>query len=190
MDDLDIDLGICRVRPLRTADAEGLARHADDREVSIQLRDGFPSPYTLADAQGWLELVVAARPATDFAIEVEGEAAGAVGLIPGEARSAEVGYWLGRRCWGRGIATAAVRALSAHAFDRFDLDRLRASVFAGNAASVRVLEKAGYAREGLDRAAAFKDGRTIDLLRFGLARGDHRPGPNSSTDEPRGGTGR
>lgn len=71
---------------------------------------------------------------------------------------------LGEAHWGRGIATAAVRAVTAHAFREHGLRRLFAVPFAWNGASARVLEKAGYTLEGRMRQSAFKDGEVVDQL--------------------------
>ncbi|NIR77506.1 MAG: GNAT family N-acetyltransferase, partial [Gemmatimonadetes bacterium] len=76
-----------------------------------------------------------------------GEAAGGIGISPGrdvERVSAEVGYWLGRAHWGRGIMTEVVRRFTAWAIERFELTRIFALPYARNRASARVLEKAGY----------------------------------------------
>ena len=86
--------------------------------------------------------------------------------------SAEIGYWLGRPFWGRGIATAAVKVLTAYGFETLGLIRIDARVRTGNAASVRVLEKVGYQREGLLRRAALKDGVPVDNLLYAILRED------------------
>ena len=65
----------------RVDDASALALHANNRRVWADLRDRFPSPYTLDDADAWLRHCVRAVPATDFAIEVDGEAAGGIGVV-------------------------------------------------------------------------------------------------------------
>ena len=172
---MNLRLSRCTIRPWAQGDAGALVRHADEREVWRNLRERFPHPYTAADAAGWIAFVSRQDPATHFAIEVDGEAAGGIGFTLGEdvhARMAEVGYWLGRAVWGRGIATEALRAVTAHAFAAHPLDRLQACVFAWNPASVRVLEKAGYLREALLRRAVTKDGETTDMLIYGILRDD------------------
>ena len=166
-----LKLSRCTVRPWAESDAPALVRYADDREVWRNLRDRFPHPYTAAVAESWLTFATRQDPPTHFAIEVDGEAAGGIGFTFGEdvhARTAEIGYWLGRAVWGRGIATEALRAVTAHAFAAHPLDRLQACVFAWNPASVRVLEKAGYVREALLRRAVTKDGETTDMLIYGI----------------------
>ena len=100
-------------------------------------------------------------PQLSFAIEVGGSAVGGISLHRGvdvERFGAELGYWLGAPFWGRGITTAAVRLVSAYAFEACGLERVFAMPYARNAASARVLEKAGFVREGVLRRHAFKDG--------------------------------
>ena len=87
-----------------------------------------------------------------------------------ERVSAEIGYWLGESCWGRGIVTEALRAVTAEAFRRFELRRIYALPFADNPASVRVLEKAGYVLEGRLRQSAIKDGQIRDQLLYATYR--------------------
>jgi RimJ/RimL family protein N-acetyltransferase len=106
---------------------------------------------------------------TKFAIEVDGEAVGGIGVIPGadiERFSAEIGYWLGEPFWGRGIVSEALILISERAFERLNLLRLFALAFAENAASTRVLEKAGYACEGVLKSGAVKHGRVYDQLLY------------------------
>jgi RimJ/RimL family protein N-acetyltransferase len=112
---------------------------------------------------------------THFAIEVDGEAVGGIGLEPQadiERASAEVGFWLGEVCWGRGIMTQAVRAFSEFALNRPGCVRLYASVLEWNPASMRVLEKSGYQREGRMRRSAVKDGRIVDRILYARVRDD------------------
>jgi len=171
---VEIDLGPWSIRSWRAGDQDALVRHADDREVWINLRDRFPHPYTAADARAWLRLVEETTPETNFAIAVEGEAVGGVGITLNDdvfRRSAEIGYWLGRRFWGRGIATSVVAAMTDWAFTHLDVCRLYAGVFEWNPASARVLERAGFVLEGRLCRSATKDGRTIDQFLYAIVRG-------------------
>jgi RimJ/RimL family protein N-acetyltransferase len=143
--------------------------HANNRKIWLNLRDRFPHPYTRADAQRWLKQITAAESDLNFAIDVGGEAVGGIALVLGsdvERCSAEIGYWLGEQFWGRGISTAAVIALTDYAFQNLKLTRVFAVPFARNDASVRVLEKAGYLREGLLRRSAIKDGVVLDQFMY------------------------
>lgn len=159
------------LRPFRPADAAALARHANERLIWQNMRDRFPHPYTLADSQRYIDFATspAAEQELALCIEVEGEAAGSISLLfkhDISRRAAETGYWLGWAHWGRGIATAAVRALTDYGFAQVDLTRIYALVFSSNEASARVLSKAGFELEGRLRQAVTKDGCTQDGLLF------------------------
>jgi [ribosomal protein S5]-alanine N-acetyltransferase len=135
----------------------------------MHLRDRFPFPYELQHARTFLGWLSSQPSATVWAIEVGGEAAGGIGIerqSDVERVSAEIGYWLGEQVWGRGIATDALRAITTEAFTRYDLTRLYAVPFADHHASVRVLEKAGYVREGHMRQSAIKGGTIRDQLLY------------------------
>ncbi len=165
----------CILRDWRIEDAPSLARHADNKKIWVNVRDRFPSPYTLEDAEHWVRHCLRALPATDFAIEVGGEVVGGIGVVlhdDVERVSAELGFWLGEAVWGRGVMTDAVTAFVPWAFDRFTLTRIYAHVFEFNGGSARVLEKAGFVREALLRRAVIKDGRVIDQWLFACIRED------------------
>lgn len=139
----------------------------------MHLRDRFPFPYEIEQARTFLGWIAKQPSPTVWAIEVNGEAVGGIGIelhTDVERVSAEIGYWLGEAMWGRGIATEALKAVTAEAFKRFDITRLYALPFADHAASVRVLEKAGYVREGHLRRSAIKDGKVRDQLLFAAYR--------------------
>jgi RimJ/RimL family protein N-acetyltransferase len=153
------------IRPWTDTDAESLVKYADNILIWNNLRDYFPSPYTPEHAHDWLEKTVGAEPLINFAIDLEGEAIGGVGLIlNGDvyALSAEVSYWVGEPFWGKGIATEAVRQLTEYTFYYFNIVRLYAEVFETNKSSMRVLEKNGYYLEGLRRKAVFKNNVLMD----------------------------
>jgi len=156
-------------------DCQRLAELANNRNVSINLRDVFPYPYTLADAEEWIAHCESQRGAsTQFAIVVERQLVGGIGFEPqpGVYRiCADIGYWVAQPFWGCGIATAAVLEASRRAFAEFAFERLQARVFAWNPASMRVLEKAGYQIEGRMRRSVIKDGQIIDSVIYALLRG-------------------
>ncbi len=164
-----------RLRPWAKADAPALAALADDRAIWRNMRDQFPHPYTPDHATFFFN-TVANQPekALIRALELpDGRVAGSVGVHFKEdvnRRSAELGYWLGRAFWGRGLMTEAARALTEHAFATYDLARIYAMVFAWNPASGRVLEKAGFTLEARLRDAITKDGTTVDGLLYARLR--------------------
>jgi ribosomal-protein-alanine N-acetyltransferase len=158
-------------------DAESVVRHANSINVARQLRDRFPHPYTRANASAFLKATLSAPEPSNLAIDVDGEAIGAIGYVPGvdvERFSAEIGYWLGESYWGRGIATEALQLVTAHVFDAFNMLRLFALPFADNAGSIRVLEKAGYVREAVLRSSSVKYGQPRDQLLYARVNGTWR----------------
>lgn len=171
-----MQLSNAEIRPWQASDAESLAHHANDRDVWKNLRDGFPHPYRLEDAKRFLSFT----PDTFFCIAVDDQAAGGIGLSRRgdvERYSAELGYWLGRAFWGRGIITEAVEAVSRHGFDDLGLERIYALPYAHNQASCRVLEKCGFVLEGVMRRSAFKEERFVDQIMYGRIRGEEAPPP-------------
>jgi RimJ/RimL family protein N-acetyltransferase len=166
-------LSRCTLRSWRRGDEASLVRHADNRNVSRNLKDRFPSPYTPVDAEAWITYSIAQRPDTSLAIAMDDAVVGGIGIDVGTdvfRRSAEIGYWLGEPFWGRGIATEALGAMTEYAFEHFDICRLEAGVFEWNPASMRVLEKNGYVLEGRARLGIVKDGRLGDRLLYALVR--------------------
>ncbi len=166
-----MDVSDVRLRPWREDDVPELVRLADDRLVWQQLRDAFPHPYTAEAGRGWVAPATARPPATHFAVVCGGVLVGGAGYLPGqdvERVGAEVGYWIGRPYWGRGLATAAVRELVNVTAGRGGFTRLFALPFAANAASCRVLEKAGFTLDAVLRRSAIKDGRVVDQCLYSL----------------------
>lgn len=171
------------IRPYILDDAPELSRLANNPSVANRLRNRFPSPYTLQDAQSWLSSSMASGPGPEvFAIcrFNDGAMLGGIGLYPRddvEHRNAEVGYWLAEGYWGKGYATAALKAFCAWSFRETDnLLRIEALVYEDNIASSRVLEKVGFAYEGRRRRAVEKNGVVMDCLTFGLLQEECMPG--------------
>ncbi len=170
-----IELAQCTLRSWKMEDALALAEAGNNRNIWIRLRDRMPHPYTLADAQAYLVRISQDEKAHVACIEIQGVVGGSIGLHPGEdvhRRTAELGYWIAEPFWGRGIATEAVRAFVAHGFETLPLDRIYASAYANNAASVRVLEKCGFQFEGRMRRNVIKDGVVLDSLLYARVRDD------------------
>lgn len=159
------------IREWRDSDCEALAAIANDPQIAERLRDVFPSPYTEEDAAFFINL--ARRTTYDrgwlYAI-TEGETVlGGISLTFGEdvySRSAELGYWVGREFWGKGVATDAVRQICEQAFRETDVLRIEAEVFADNPGSIRVLEKNRFIREGYFCQRVWKNGRLLDSVFF------------------------
>ncbi len=160
-----IELDEYVIRDWSREDAVSIVKYANNRNIAMWLRDRFPHPYTLCDAKAFLSVVLQQDPRVAFAVATDVEAIGGIGLEFGtdvHRFTAELGYWLAEPYWGRGIMSEAVRRFTAWAFENLEVYRISAAVFADNAASVRVLEKAGFQREACLRASVFKDGRILN----------------------------
>jgi len=152
-----------------------LILQANDRDVWRNLQHQFPHPYTPADADRWIRFTQHCSPDCHLCISVDGRVAGSVGIRVGtgtEEKTGEFGYWLGRHYWGRGIATAAASAMIWHIGVSIPVVRLQAQVYAWNPASMRVLEKVGFQREGVLRKSVFRDGELIDSVMYALILGE------------------
>jgi [ribosomal protein S5]-alanine N-acetyltransferase len=161
----------------RASDKDALVGHLNDRDIYDRtLR--IPFPYTEADADEWLALYAKTaqqqgRP-VHFAIRFADGAliggCGFGGLQVGKSQRAEVGYWLAKPFWGRGIMTAVVQRVCRNAFEEFGLVKIIAHVASHNPASARVLEKCGFQQEGFLRKHFLKDSQFLDARLFGLLR--------------------
>lgn len=165
----------CILRNWKESDVPLLAVHANNKNIEMNLRDGFPIPYTSEDAAEFISSVLKSDPVTVFAIEVNGEAAGSIGYFPKSniyKFNAEIGYWLSEKYWGQGIMTEAVASLTEYIFENTKLRRIYAEVFAKNSSSAKVLEKAGYTLEARIRNHIVKDGQMDDTLLYTIHKTD------------------
>lgn len=160
------------IRKFRRSDAADLARAANHRDVADNLRDSFPFPYLFSDAASFIESALAEdNPDMIRAICSDDVTVGVVSLIRGGdvySKTAEIGYFIDPSYRGRGFVSKAVRDISREAFEQGDVHRIYAQPFAHNRASHRVLEKAGFVCETVQKNGAFKNGRVVDTCLFAL----------------------
>jgi [ribosomal protein S5]-alanine N-acetyltransferase len=177
------------IRRFRLTDVNALTYHANNKEVWNNLRNRMPHPYTLAESESWINLnldtskwvasgpyIPAAQGApggaatgehlpSNYAICQNDEIIGSIGLVFGDeneiyCRTAEIGYWLSKDHWGRGIMGAVTPAFVEWAWSTFDrLLRINGSVMEGNLGSERCLQKAGLVEEGRKKMAFVKNGK-------------------------------
>lgn len=170
---LPTDIPDCVLRSWQDTDKNALILHANNRQIWRNLAGTFPHPYTEDDALKWIG--TANRPGRDInlAVEFGGKAIGGIGIRAGNdvtIYTTTLGYWIGETYWGNGIATAAVKAMIAYVLLSNEFTRLEARVFAWNPASMRVLEKVGFVREGVLKSSIFKDSQIVDSVLYALVR--------------------
>jgi len=157
------------LREFTPDDKYRLAELANNPKISINLRDGFPNPYTIADAENFLEKYAAQESSLVLAIEYKGVYVGNIGLHKGTdvyRKSAEIGYFLGEPYWNMGITTKAVNLICAYGFSTMDIVRIHAGIFEFNPASMRVLEKCGFKRESVAEKAIIKNGMVYNEIKY------------------------
>lgn len=161
-------------------DAAALAQQCNNHNISQWMTNGFPHPYTLQDARDWIKhniSIAEQGPPQNFVLVdlTTNSPIGGMGIKPGTdvfAHTAEIGYWLGEEYWGRGIVSEALPAFTQWVWDNREVERLWAGVYEGNAASRRLLEKAGYQYEGRMRGHVRKEEVVRDLHIYGMTRAD------------------
>lgn len=162
-----------KLRPWKEDDIISLAENANDPEIAKFLTDAFPHPYTAEHARKFIEISAGHYPQRIFAIEVEGMAAGGIGIHPQTdimSKNAEIGYWLGRKFHGLGIISRAIPQIVEYGFRTFDINRIYARPFGNNMASQRALEKCGFKLEARISNCIYKNGEYLDELIYAIRR--------------------
>lgn len=165
------DLGMLHLLPISTADPHQLQALANNTGVARYLKDVFPHPYTVADANTFLQLAQNNVIGHCFALHAAGQFIGVGSVQPQQdihRTSGEIGYWIGEPFWGKGYGTAAVQQLVHFTFTETKLTRLFAGVFGNNPASMRILEKAGFTKEAVFRQSIIKHDVLLDEHVFTL----------------------
>jgi RimJ/RimL family protein N-acetyltransferase len=149
--------------PIR-GDVPEIVKLANNRTI-FEVLARLPHPYTRADGIAFVELFAQRPDERPYAITLGDKFIGVVGLSYHSGQLPELGYWLGEPHWGKGLMSEAVKGLLGAAFDTGLYPRLRARALASNAASLNVLEKAGFKRTGSDISAdGHNAGKPVVLL--------------------------
>ena len=170
-----IEGGDIKLRALKTTDAIPISGLLNNKKISGNLRDRVPYPYTTEDADHFLNIISKQDPVTTFAIEYKELFCGVIGLFLLEdvyRKSAEIGYWLGEPFWNKGIMTKAVDLICHYGFEQLDVVRIHTGIFEYNKASMTVLEKNGFVKEGISRKAVFKNGKLWDEHKYAKLKED------------------
>jgi ribosomal-protein-alanine N-acetyltransferase len=170
-----IECNKCTLNSWKPLFLENLVNNANNQHIASNMRDIFPFPYTLEDGKTWIEIAQNENPTCNFAITIDNEAVGGIGLTLGqdiEKISAEVGYWLGKKYWGKGVTSSALNGILKYGFDELKLERIFAKPLENNFASRRVLEKNGFILEGILRRSVIKSDQIYNQALYALIRED------------------
>lgn len=157
--------------PFQPEDKSKLMLYLND-PVIFQNTSNIPENYSGQDAEDWLAKVAQKRQETgiESSWAIRHQTDGLIGSIGRVLKSGvgghcdEIGYWLGAPFRGRGIMSTVVQVFSEHLFSTTTLVRLEAVAFSQNPASIRVLEKAGFEKEGYARKKFLKNGLYLDAV--------------------------
>lgn len=159
------------LRPFQHSDLSSLVKHANNYNIAKNLSNKFPFPYTQDDGIAFINLALSATPQEIFAIVVNGEVAGSIGVHPQAdfyCKNAEMGYWIAEDYWGQGIVPQAIQLMVKHGFKTFDITRIFARTFDTNIKSQRVLEKTGFKLEAELTGTFYKNGTVYDELIYAV----------------------
>eukprot|EP00792_Barthelona_sp_PAP020_P003769 TRINITY_DN1635_c0_g1_i1.p1 TRINITY_DN1635_c0_g1~~TRINITY_DN1635_c0_g1_i1.p1 ORF type:complete len:186 (-),score=52.18 TRINITY_DN1635_c0_g1_i1:21-578(-) len=168
-----------RLRPFKLEDNLQIAFIANDRRISINLADSFPFPYTIDDANFFIQNIANSNSSNDVHYVIEDTendiVMGAMGIMfknPPRHRDASVGYWLGVEYWGKGIISDCLPAFLLFCFNQKvqELNHISACVFSWNHKSAHILEKNRFTLEGTIRGNIYKDNKVCDELLYGITR--------------------
>lgn len=163
-----------KLRPWVEADAEDLARFANNQKVANNLTNQFPHPYTIENAHAFIKMTKSHNPIQVFAIDIDGIASGGIGIHEQAdvyVKNMELGYWLAEPYWGNGIITEAIKQIVEYGFETFDVTRIFARPYGHNIGSQKALEKAGFKLEARFEKTFYKNGEFLDELIYAVRRG-------------------
>lgn len=158
-----------KLRDYTQHDTQILAKLANNAHVSQYLVYTFPHPYTIEDAEFWIYKGSRLNGTITKVIEYQDEFVGSIGISPQigwREHCAEIGYWIGEPFWSKGIATEALSKMTNHIFTTYNINKLFAPVVGPNKASMKVLEKNNFVREGILKDEVRKNDQFYDLYYY------------------------
>jgi RimJ/RimL family protein N-acetyltransferase len=163
-----IAIGEVALRAYRDDDIPGLVEHINDEAIT-RFTIHIPHPYGENDALDFLQKNSKwYEEGTSYNLAIvrrkDDRVIGGIGLmnIEKQFHHAEIGYWLGKKYWGKGVTSRCVRAMVRLGFERLGLQRISAVIFSPNERSRKVLEKCGFVHEGTMRDRYVLDGKPVD----------------------------
>lgn len=163
---MDIEL-----RPWTMDDLDNLVMYANNDKIARYLTNKFPHPYYKSNGIQFIEAAMSGKPITIFAIAIDGQAIGGIGLHQQQdifCKNAELGYWLAEVYWNQGIVTKAVTQIVRFGFETLDITRIFARPFGTNIASQKILEKCGFTLEAILKNTFWKNESYHDEWIYGM----------------------
>lgn len=167
-----------KLRPWNISDLDNLVKYANNWNIAKNMTDQFPYPYSEKDGKAFIEMATKDNPIHIFAIDVDGQAVGGIGIHPQSdihRKNAELGYWLAEPFWGQGIISNAIKPIVDFAFKTYAINRVFARPYGTNIASQKVLEKNNFVLEGKFNQVLIKDNNLLDELVYAIRRENWKP---------------
>jgi ribosomal-protein-alanine N-acetyltransferase len=161
------------LRLWESRDIKDLIEYANNPNIAQNMTNAFPHPYTKEAGLKFIEIAQSHSPAHVFAICVNNQAVGAIGVHPQadiHEKCAELGYWLAEPFWGKGIMSVAVKQMIEYAFQNFTIVRLYARPFSSNIGSQKVLHKCGFKLEARLKKSIYKNETFLDELIYAIVK--------------------
>jgi RimJ/RimL family protein N-acetyltransferase len=166
------------LRPLSEQDSEEVYENVKEYDIArwtINIPHPYPKEEAIRYIRQSMELIKKGK-SYELAIRFNSskELAGVMALlnVEKEHRNAELGYWIAKKYWNKGIATEAASKILEFGFQELNLERICARCFHENEASRRVMEKIGMEHEGKFRHEIFKENEFIDMIYYGMIKDD------------------
>ena len=158
------------IREFRKGDEYSLQRNISHKYI-YRNTSTIPYPYTIKHAKAWIKKAISKAKNKEkkfhyFAIDINSEVVGGIGIDGIQDGKGEIGYWIAKKYWNRGIISKSVRIISEMSFKKLKLVRIYAHVLVGNKSSRKVLEKNGFKLEGVLRKTGYKDGKHFDCCMY------------------------
>ncbi len=161
------------IRDWKISDIVDVAYFANNINIACNLRNVFPHPYTLKDAEEFVAFCIGDGNKNQLskAIEIDGRVTGSISVTFGEdvfSKNGEIGYWLAEDYWNKGIMSKAIMQICDEVFRKYDIIRIFATPFASNIGSRKALEKAGFELEGIMKNGICKNNIISDYCMYAL----------------------
>lgn len=161
------------LRHLKKEDAESITKNLNNRDVS-RYTARINYPYKLKDAREFIKFSKK-KNLNQIVWGIEDPATKKIiGIIDlsninyHNSKGAILGYWLGKKYWGRGIMSEVVKLILNYSFQKLKLVRVQATFMEPNQASKKVLEKHGFKPEGILRKKVYKNRKWLDIFIYGI----------------------
>jgi RimJ/RimL family protein N-acetyltransferase len=161
----------CKLRSWKESDLTNLVTYANNWEIAKNLTNKFPFPYTKEDGMAFIHSEIHHKSALLLAIDINNQAVGSIGVFPQDdihKKNAELGYWLAKPFWNKGIITKAIKEIVGLSFNKLEINRIFARPFGSNIASQKVLEKADFTLEARFEKTVWKNNQFEDELIFAI----------------------